>query len=246
MPEFFARHVAVVLDNLAQMLGRQVLLLGLNIPKLALVTVPLRLQRLPLARLLLQNALLVVRRGLRRQAWRRRWVRSALLASGKLSTPGRIQRACAGTRVGEAHAWRAPGPGDRAAARLEAGCVACGAHLLRRIARRRRAGRHGPALLRVHAGRKSRRHAWRRIPRGESPGREPGWRRRRHCAPRAPRENPRGGSCARRGGCNGQTLCAFPGPRDLLVSSGRVCQLGPLRLPPSRRRRQSLGSSRRA
>jgi hypothetical protein len=41
-------HVAVVLDDLAHVLGRHVLLLLVNKPKLALLRVPLGLQLLPL------------------------------------------------------------------------------------------------------------------------------------------------------------------------------------------------------
>mmetsp|Transcript_61033 Transcript_61033/g.143984 ORF Transcript_61033/g.143984 Transcript_61033/m.143984 type:complete len:850 (-) Transcript_61033:159-2708(-) len=66
MAKLLARHVTVILDDLSQVLRREILLLRLNIPKFAFVSIALRLQGLPFSRLLLQNSLLVHRCRLRR------------------------------------------------------------------------------------------------------------------------------------------------------------------------------------
>jgi hypothetical protein len=66
VPELFGGHVAVVLHNLAQVLGRHLLLLVLRVAKLALLRVALGVELQPLARLLLQ--LVAGRLGERRSA----------------------------------------------------------------------------------------------------------------------------------------------------------------------------------
>mmetsp|Transcript_67280 Transcript_67280/g.140138 ORF Transcript_67280/g.140138 Transcript_67280/m.140138 type:complete len:884 (+) Transcript_67280:4960-7611(+) len=57
--ELLARHISVILDDLSQMLWREILLLRLHISELPLIAVSLGLQRLPLSRLLFQDSLLV-------------------------------------------------------------------------------------------------------------------------------------------------------------------------------------------
>mmetsp|Transcript_736 Transcript_736/g.1704 ORF Transcript_736/g.1704 Transcript_736/m.1704 type:complete len:700 (-) Transcript_736:62-2161(-) len=55
--ELARRHVAVVLDDLAHVLRRHLLLLGLRVSELALLAIPLRVQLLPLASFLLEQRL---------------------------------------------------------------------------------------------------------------------------------------------------------------------------------------------